>query len=79
MATTKASTGEKVKIKLFKDNNNYKDDVYVAVNGHAFLIQRGVEVEVPPYIAEVLQNAEEQRIRADEVMSDMTSRYQLAE
>ena len=36
-----------VKIKLFKDNGQYKDDVFVAVNGRAFQIMRGEEVEVP--------------------------------
>ncbi len=41
-----------VKVKLFKDNHDYKDDVFVAVNGERHLIQRGVEVEVPDYIAE---------------------------
>lgn len=42
-----------VKIKLFKDNHEYKDDVFVAVNGERYQIQRGKEVEVPDYIAEV--------------------------
>ena len=44
-------------IKLFKDNGQYKDDVFVAVNGRAFQIMRGVEVEVPLCAAEVLENA----------------------
>ena len=53
----------KVKIKLFKDNNLYKDAVYVAVNGEDYLVPRGVDVDVPWYIAEVLENsmAEDQR------------------
>ena len=46
---------KKVKVKL------YKDDVFVSVNGESFQIQRGVEVEVPDYIAEVLEHAAEQR------------------
>lgn len=52
---------KKVKIKLFKDNDRYKDDVFVSVNGESYQIQRGVEVEVPDYIAEVLDHAAEQR------------------
>ena len=52
---------KKVKVKLFKDNDRYKDDVFVSVNGESFQIQRGVEVEVPDYIAEVLAHAAEQR------------------
>ena len=47
----------KVKIKLFRDNNLYKDAVFVAVNGENYMVPRGVEVEVPWYIAEVLENS----------------------
>ena len=34
-------------------------DVFVSVNMETFLIKRGVEVEVPDYVAEVLQHQEE--------------------
>lgn len=54
------------KIFLFKDNNEYKDDVFVSVNGENYHIQRGVEVEVPDYIAEVLRNQQRQDQRAME-------------
>lgn len=66
MATAnKPETGKNlVKIRLFKDNHDYKDDVFVGVNGEHFLIQRGVEVEVPDYVAEVLHNSELQDIEA---------------
>lgn len=56
---------ELVKIKLFKDNDKYSEDVFVSVNGNNFLIQRGVEVEVPRYVEEVIRNAEEQRKNAE--------------
>ena len=36
-----------------------KDDIWVAVNGEKFLIKRGVAVEVPDYVAEVLEHSEE--------------------
>lgn len=52
---------KRVKVMLFKDNDRYKDDVFVSVNGESYQIQRGVEVEVPDYIAEVLDHAAEQR------------------
>lgn len=59
-AETMADEKKMVKIKLFKDNVNYKDDVFVSVNGENYQIQRGKEVEVPDYIAEVLRHSEEQ-------------------
>ena len=47
-----------VRIKLFRDNQNYSGDVFVAVNGESYLIQRGITVEVPDYIAEVLETSQ---------------------
>jgi hypothetical protein len=47
-----------VKIKLPLTRTD-KADKYCAVNGKTFLIKRGVEVEVPDYVAEVLQHEEE--------------------
>jgi hypothetical protein len=51
---------ELVKVKLFKDNRRYKGDVFVSVNGRNYQIQRGVEVEVPPEVAEVLEHSQRQ-------------------
>ena len=36
-----------------------EEDVFVSVNMETYLIKRGVEVEVPDYVAEVLQHKEE--------------------
>lgn len=47
-----------VKVRLFKDNQNYTADVFVSVNGENYLIKRGVTVEVPEYIAEVLESSQ---------------------
>ena len=50
---------ENVRIRLFKDNQRYKTPVFVGVNGETYLIQRGVDVEVPKAVAEVLRHSEE--------------------
>ena len=49
-----------VHIKLFKDNSRYKEDLFVSVNGVNYKIRRGVEVEVPPEVAEVLEHSQMQ-------------------
>ena len=49
-----------VRIKLFKDNSRYKEDLFVSVNGVNYKIRRGVEVEVPPEVAEVLEHGQMQ-------------------
>ena len=49
-----------VRIRLFKDNSRYKGDLFVSVNGVNYKIRRGVEVEVPPAVAEVLKHSPRQ-------------------
>ena len=46
-------------IHLFKDNGRDSSARFVSVNGEAYLIQRGVDVEVPAAVAEVLRHSEE--------------------
>ena len=71
-----AKTTKMVKIKLFKDNDKYKDDVFVAVNGKGYIIKRGEEVEVPEYVKEVLDNSAEQEQRAVEYMEQQQKEYE---
>lgn len=47
-----------VKIRLPLTRTETKDE-YVAVNGKSYQIKRGVTVEVPEYVAGVIQNSEE--------------------
>lgn len=46
-----------VKIKLPRERRD-QEDVFVGVNERTWLIKRGVEVEVPKCVAEVLINRE---------------------
>ena len=52
---------ELVEVELFKDNDKYKDDVYVSVDGEHIQIKRGVKVKIKRKFAEVLANSEAQR------------------
>nr|DAO58546.1 MAG TPA: hypothetical protein [Caudoviricetes sp.] len=47
-----------VRIRLFRDNGRYKEDLFVSVNGVNYKIRRGVDVEVPPEVAEVLEHSQ---------------------
>ena len=65
--TTNATAGTKektVKIRIPKERGN-DSDVYVSVNERSWLINRGVEVEVPECCAEVLRNQEIALEKAD--------------
>jgi hypothetical protein len=59
-AVKKENDGEMVSIRLFSDNGRYKGDLFVSVNGVNYQIKRGVTVQVPPEVAEVIQHSEEQ-------------------
>jgi hypothetical protein len=53
-----SAAGERlVKIRLPKERRE-QEDVFVGVNERTWLIKRGVEVEVPECVAEVLENRE---------------------
>ena len=60
-----------VTVKLFKDNNKYKDDVFVAVNGVGIIIPRGKEVRIDKKYAEVLRHSEQQNSFAAEYQSKL--------
>ena len=63
-ATEKAAKtdyyNELVTVKLFKDNDRYKDDVFVSVNGVGMIVPRGKEVQIPRKYAIALKNSEAQ-------------------
>lgn len=47
-----------VRIKLPLEKNGPKDDQQVFINGRQYIIKRGVEVDVPRGVAEILRNRE---------------------
>lgn len=70
-AETKANkTEELVKIRIPRSREN-QEDVFVAVNGRTWLIKRGVDVEVPPCVVEVLRNQEDALTRAYDFMTSV--------
>lgn len=52
------NTVKKVKIRIPRTKAD-QEDVFVSVNMETFIVKRGVEVEVPDYVAEVLRHQEE--------------------
>ena len=74
-AEREAYLNEYVSVKLFRDNDRYKDDVYVAVNGHNCVIKRGEWVRIKRKFALVLDQSEVQDLRTAEMMEAESSRY----
>ena len=66
---------EYVSIKLFKDNDRYKDDVYVAVNGQNCVIRRGEWVRIKRKFALVLDASEIQDMKTAEFIEREQKRF----
>lgn len=64
-----AYLNEYVEVKLFKDNDKYKDDVYVAINGKNCVIRRGVWTRIRRKFALLLDQSEIQDLRTAELMA----------
>lgn len=70
---------ELVEVKLFKDNNKYKDDVYVAVNGENCVIKRGEKVLVKRKFAHVLDNSDMQDYETSKLIEQKSSEFSKSE
>jgi hypothetical protein len=66
---------ERVPVMLFKDNNNYKYDVPVSVNGETILIKRGIQVKIKRKHALVLQNQYKQQLIASNLQDKFEKIY----
>lgn len=65
----------RVKISLFKDNGRYSQPLPVSVNDYSALIQRGVEVEVPYYVAKHLDEVAKQDAATANMIGRMTAEW----
>ena len=70
---------ELVTVKLFKDNDKYKDDVFVAVNGVGMIVPRGIEVKIPRKYAVALDNSQIQDGESAQYQMDLSSKSSASE
>lgn len=78
-AGTPVEAGEElVSVRLFKDNDKYKGDVFVAVNGQSVLIRRGERVEIKKKFAEVLEQSLDQDQRTAGLIERESRAYEEA-
>lgn len=74
-STDQAYLEEYIAIKLFRDNDRYKDDVYVAINGKNCVIKRGEWVKIKRKFALVLDQSEIQDSKAAQLMEAEQNRF----
>ena len=75
----KAYWEELVEVKLFKDNNKYKDDVYVSVNGENCVIKRGEKVKIKRKFADVLDKSDLQDYETSLLIEKKSSEFAKSE
>ena len=67
---------QRVPFKAFKDNDKYKDDITVCVNGEWATIQRGKTVMIKRKHYNALEAAERQIGYSADVIGDMESKFE---
>ncbi len=75
LRSQEAWLNEYVEVRLFKDNEKYKDDVYVAINGKNCVIRRGVWTRIRRKFALLLDQSEIQDLRTAELMEKEATRF----
>ena len=70
---------EYIPYRLFRDNDKYKNDVFVAVNGEACQIKRGQTVRIKRKFVKVLEQSYEQDMEAARISAEYeeNSRFDL--
>ncbi len=66
---------ELVEIELFRDNKDYKDDVFVAVNGDSCVIVRGKKVLIKKKFADVIEKSMQQDIKTARMMDQKSDEF----
>ncbi|MBQ3022744.1 MAG: hypothetical protein IJD91_05450 [Clostridia bacterium] len=64
-----------VEIELFRDNKDYKDNVFVAVNGESCVIARGKKVKVKKKFADVIYQSMRQDIKTARLMDNKSDEF----
>ena len=69
---------EYIAIKLFRDNDRYKDDVYVAINGKNCVIRRGEWTRIRRKFAMLLDQSEIQDLHTAQMMESESEKFRAA-
>lgn len=73
--TARCDENTLVEIELFRDNRDYKDNVFVAVNGESCVIARGKKVKIKKKFADVIENSMRQDIKTARLMDNKSDEF----
>lgn len=73
---THSDPGEElVEVLLFKDNDKYKDDVFVCLNGETCQVKRGVPVKIKRKFANIIQQSMKQDVETAQLIERASGRF----
>lgn len=75
MANKPQNMNELVPFFAFRDNDKYKDDIFVGWNGKGYQIQRGKQVMIPRGVYNILIRSMRQDERTAELMASQARQY----
>lgn len=75
MANKPQDMNELVPFFAFRDNDKYKDDIFVGWNGKGYQIQRGKQVMIPRGVYNILIRSMHQDERTSEMMASQARQY----
>lgn len=67
---------KKISFRAFKDNDKYKDDLVVGINGKVWVIQRGKNVFIPRYVYLALEDSERQKAMAANMSEKFSDEFE---
>ena len=70
-----AYMNERVPFYAFRDNDKYKDDIVVGVNGKMYRIKRGVQVMIPRNVYLVLKRSMNQDAKTADMIAEKSNEY----
>lgn len=69
---TKKDNGDELVTRFyFKDNDRYKFDIPVQIGNQRLLVKRGEQVQIPKRFADIIDQSEHQKRKADAWMSQL--------
>lgn len=66
---------ESVPFYAFKDNDKYKDDIVVGINGKNWQIKRGIQMLIPRFVYNAIMDSERQKLEASNTSQGFIDKF----
>lgn len=66
---------ERISFRAFKDNDKYKEDIQVGINGYNYVIKRGKTVQIPRFVYLAIEQSEKQLAHAVDYSQGLADKF----